>query len=55
MYVVAYETSSKTGNFLLDRVSSMDNVCNRCLFSKVKLFVIVGRGGGGGSIEIIPQ
>ena len=33
MYVVAYETSSKTGNFLLDHVLSMDNVCNRCLFS----------------------
>ena len=33
MYVVAYETSSKTGNFLLDHALSMDNVCNRCLFS----------------------
>ena len=33
MYVVAYETSSKTGNFLLDHALSMDNVCNRLLFS----------------------
>ena len=33
MYVAAYETSSKTGNFLLDHALSMDNVCNRCLFS----------------------
>ena len=33
MYVVAYETSSKTGKFLLDHALSMDNVCNRCLFS----------------------
>ena len=33
MYVVAYETSSKTGNFFLDHALSMDNVCNRCLFS----------------------
>ena len=33
MYVVAYETSSKTENFFLDHALSMDNVCNRCLFS----------------------
>ena len=33
MYVVAYETSSKPESFLLDHALSMDNVCNRRLFS----------------------
>ena len=34
MYVVAYETSSnKELKFLLDHALSMDNVCNRRLFS----------------------
>ena len=33
MYVVAYETSSSTELFLLDHALSMDNVCNRRLFS----------------------
>ena len=33
MYVVAYETSSSTELFLLDHACSMDDVCNRRLFS----------------------
>ena len=33
MYVVAYETSSNTEIFLLHHALSMENVCNRRLFS----------------------
>ena len=33
MYVVAYESSSKPENILLDHALSMDSVCNRRLSS----------------------
>ena len=39
--------------FLLDHALSMDNVCNRCLFSSpsiyvISIFFLSGKGAGGG-------